>query len=71
MYPNPANDVLNINAQSTINNVSVYNLLGQEVLSTSPNEMQLSIDVNSLNAGIYIVKATIDGVETSSKFTKK
>lgn len=71
MYPNPVTDVLNISAKTKVNKVSIFNIVGQEVLTTSPNENQARLEVNHLDAGIYIVKATIDGVESSSKFIKK
>ena len=52
MYPNPVIDVLNLNANITIDTVSIYNVLGQEVLTTK----QKQIDMSALPTGSYIVK---------------
>ena len=37
LYPNPVNDRLHLTALDNIDELSVYNLLGQEVLRTQPN----------------------------------
>lgn len=64
-YPNPVENILTLNAQSNIENVSVFNMLGQEVLRTSPNAMNSDLDMASLQTGHYFVKVTIaDKTET-------
>ena len=55
VYPNPVNNGL-LNIQTTNNsvkNVVVYDLLGKQVLSTSTSN---SVNVSSLNSGIYTMK---------------
>jgi len=71
MYPNPANDVLNINAKGSIQSVAIINMIGQTVLTASPNEISSRLDINQLPAGVYVVKSIIEGVESSAKFIKK
>ena len=71
MYPNPANNVLNIEAKSNIENVSIYNLLGQEVISESVNKQSTSLNISSLEAGVYVVKTLIDGKIASSRLIKE
>ena len=71
MYPNPATNVLNIESVSNIEKVSVYNVLGQQVLSKISNNKLVNLDVSNLEVGIYVVKTTIDGNASSSKFIKK
>ncbi len=56
MYPNPVKDILNLSADTTIEIVNIYNMLGQEVLKTSPEETQVEINTSSLEPGAYIVK---------------
>lgn len=53
MYPNPANNILNIAAKGDVD-VSIYSVLGEIVLSTSGNN-SFSIDVSSLTEGSYVV----------------
>jgi len=56
MYPNPVEDTLNLNAATTIDAVSVYNMLGQEVLVATPSTTQVQMDMSNLQTGAYIVK---------------
>jgi len=65
VYPNPVNDVLFINSTDTLLSVEVYNLLGQQVLSVSPKNQDVKVDMSVLGAGAYVVKAaTYAGVKT-------
>lgn len=64
-FPNPVKNTLNLKAQSNIQNVSIYNMLGQEVLRTAPNTLNSELDMASLQTGAYFVKVTInDATET-------
>lgn len=54
VYPNPVQDILNIKTTKELTSVTVYNVMGQEVLSTSHNLSQ--IDMSSLSNGAYLVK---------------
>ncbi|MBC8884331.1 T9SS type A sorting domain-containing protein [Flavobacterium piscinae] len=71
MYPNPASTNFTIEAQEIVSNVSVYNVLGQEVVTNNPNNNQATIDISSLQTGIYVVKATINGNVSTSRIVKK
>lgn len=57
VYPNPVNNGL-LNIQTTNNSVKdvvVYDLLGKQVLTTSTSN---TVNVSSLNSGIYTMKIT-------------
>ncbi len=71
IYPNPATNTLKIEAAQNVENVTISNLMGQEVISMEPNTMNVSLDIANLSNGIYIVKTTINGVTTTSKITKQ
>ena len=71
MYLNPVSNQLSIDANGEIQKVSVYNLLGKEVLTKKPNSNNTTLQTSGLQKGVYIAKATIDGKESTSKFTKK
>jgi Secretion system C-terminal sorting domain len=71
LFPNPAKNVLNIESVSTIEKVAVYNVLGQQVISEIPNTTVVTLDVSNLQVGVYVVKTTIDGNVSSSKFIKE
>lgn len=55
-YPNPVKDVLNIESKDVIDAISIYNILGQEVINKKFNTLNASIEMNSLDKGIYMVK---------------
>jgi len=71
LYPNPTSNVLNIESVGTIQTISVYNVLGQEVINKALNSTSTALDVSSLNSGIYVVKTVVDGVASSTKFIKQ
>lgn len=55
IYPNPTKDVININAKTLINTVTVNNVLGEEILNIIPNSLISIIDLSVYNAGVYFV----------------
>jgi hypothetical protein len=67
IYPNPANDKVNISTDNTINHVWVLNNMGKIVIENSPNANQASIDVSMLSPGLYIIKAETNGTVTTNK----
>ncbi len=71
IYPNPATNLLNIESEISIEKVAVYNILGQEVISKSPNAELVTLDVSSLQVGVYIVKTSINGNVSSTRFIKE
>lgn len=69
-YPNPAQDYLNLRSASTIDQVIIYNLLGQQLHMAKPEARQAQIDLQSLATGSYIMKVIINGNEKSFKILK-
>ena len=69
-YPNPVKDVLNINFSKTISQVSVFNIVGQEVVVKSINDNQSQIDMSNLSKGTYLVKVTSEGLTQTIKVLK-
>ena len=71
MYPNPVQNSLNIEANESINKVSVYNILGQEVLTARPKSNSATLQTGNLKKGVYMVTTDIDGNISTSKFLKE
>ena len=71
LYPNPTSNILNLESAGNIQNIAVYNVLGQEVINREINATSFQLDVASLNAGVYVVKTNIDGNVSSTKFIKE
>lgn len=70
-FPNPANNTLNLEAQNTIEEVVMFNMLGQNVLTAKPNAVTSKIDMSALNTGAYFVKVTIDGATKTVRVIKQ
>ncbi|QRM90901.1 T9SS type A sorting domain-containing protein [Lacinutrix sp. WUR7] len=69
-YPNPVNNTLALKAQKDIENVSVYNMLGQEVLRTAPNAVNTEVNMSALQSGAYFVKVTIGSATETVRIMK-
>ncbi len=70
MYPNPTSTVLTIEANNVVENVTLYNVLGQQVLAKTSNSNSVTLDVANLQTGVYIVKTMIGGVASTSRLVK-
>ena len=56
IFPNPANDVLNITSSEQISEIEIVNSLGQVVKHMDVNADNVVCDVYGLMAGVYIVR---------------
>jgi hypothetical protein len=70
MYPNPTSSVFTIEANDVIENVTLYNVLGQQVLAKTSNGNSVTLDVANLQTGVYVVKTMIGGVASTSRLVK-
>lgn len=71
MYPNPVSNSLTIEAPKAIETITLNNILGQEIMHTVPNSLVSIIDMSNLQSGLYIVKATIEGVTATRRILKE
>lgn len=69
MYPNPVKNILNITYNEDLK-VSITNIAGQQIISPRSINKQGSVDVSSLSAGIYFLKADANGESIVRKFVK-
>jgi len=70
-YPNPVENKLSLVAGKRIENVTIHNILGAQVLTTAPNSLTKDIDTSSLTAGTYFVQVTVEGVTDTVKIIKQ
>jgi hypothetical protein len=63
VYPNPANSIVTINTQENIKEITMFNLLGEVVLTET---VKNTINVSNINNGIYLlqVKTTNGAIGT-------
>lgn len=60
IFPNPTNSFINISSTQILNQISIYNLLGENILNLVPDKSETTIDVSNLSKGIYFIKATTE-----------
>lgn len=70
-YPNPVIDQLNFNSKNTIDKITIYNLMGQQVLNHNINSNTGSIDLSNLSKGMYLAEITSGSSMTTAKILKK
>lgn len=72
MYPNPVNDVLNIDAKSgVINNITVTDINGRTVKNIDANGLSTSrVNTGDLTSGVYFVTVQTAEGKGISKFIK-
>jgi parallel beta-helix repeat protein len=71
VYPNPFLSSFNIKSNKLINEVEVYNLMGQLLMKQTPNLKQVEINNVDLPQGLYIIKSNIGGTWVTSKIIKQ
>ena len=62
---------LTISANNAFSHISIYNVLGQDVISKNLSSNTEVINLASLNNGVYIAKATADGQTVTFKVVKR
>jgi hypothetical protein len=71
IYPNPVNDLLNFKSVQIIDELQVYTLLGQNVMTITPKASQTQINMSGLTSGLYILKVRIGNEMASYKVVKE
>jgi hypothetical protein len=56
IFPNPANDILNITSSETISEIEIVNALGQVAKRMEVNADNVVCDVEDLTSGVYVVR---------------
>jgi hypothetical protein len=70
-FPNPISDVLTLSNENDIEAVTVFNLIGQKVMTSKPNSKLTTIDMSGLAPSIYIVEVFSEGKKEAIKVIKK
>ena len=72
IYPNPATEIISINAESDLENVSIVGMNGKTVYNMHKiNSANHEVDVNFLNPGTYFVISKTNENQTSKKLVIK
>ena len=71
-YPNPVENTLTLNAASSnIDNVVMFNMLGQQVMQVTPNDLTSELDMSNLQTGTYFVRVTVANVTKTIRVVKQ
>ena len=68
VYPNPAKDVLTVKAEN-LSNVTVFNMMGQKILSQDVDAEEVTINTCDFESGIYMVRIVANGNEITRKIS--
>ena len=69
-FPNPVNNILTIKAQASIDSITVYNMLGQAVVTSTPNTNNSTVDMSALQTGAYFVQVSINNTLNTVRVIK-
>ncbi|OXA82543.1 Por secretion system C-terminal sorting domain-containing protein [Flavobacterium aquidurense] len=70
-YPNPIENILNIESNSIISNVEVYNLNGQLLFESKHSDSKIGIDFKQYPTGVYLIVLKNDDKKETFKVIKK
>ncbi|MBQ6277076.1 MAG: T9SS type A sorting domain-containing protein, partial [Bacteroidales bacterium] len=72
IFPNPANDILNITSSETISEIEIVNVMGQVVERIEVNSDNVVCNVEDLKAGVYVVRIrTASATLSQRRFVKE
>ena len=71
LFPTIVKQNLNFTSLNEVEEISVFNLLGQQVFSSKLNVSNSSIDLSTLRGGIYIVKVKVGDKTGTYKIIKE
>jgi len=67
IYPNPANNILNVSSSEIIDKVEVLDVVGRVIISKTLNSSTYILDISELNNNVYFVNYSINGVISTKK----
>lgn len=70
-FPNPTANVLNFSCRDRVSGISVYNVLGQKVMTAKVNATDGQVDLSSLAPGTYVVEGITESGTEKFKVVKR
>lgn len=68
IYPNPVDNILNIEADEIIEEIGIYNIVGVRIFNEKSNVD--NVDVSDLNNGVYFIRIKTEDNEVVKQFIK-
>ncbi|MDL2296546.1 fibronectin type III domain-containing protein [Bacteroidales bacterium OttesenSCG-928-B11] len=70
IYPNPAENILNVKLDFPFEKMEIVNIIGQVVHAEAIGELDFSVNISQYNAGVYFIKLTGGQGAAVKKFVK-
>jgi hypothetical protein len=71
LFPTVVQKELNFTSTDTVEAITIFNILGQKVYTNTPDVKNASLDLSSLQSGLYSVQVKVDGAFGSYKIIKE
>ena len=70
IFPNPITDILNIQSKAIISYIEITDLNGRIIDSTAQDKIEVTLNLEKLMSGMYLVKITTDAGISVQKIIK-
>ena len=67
IYPNPANNSFKVKSKNKIQQLTIYNIIGESILDVYPQQKEFWLDVSFLSSNLYTVKVITDNDQKIEK----
>ncbi|MDP2685926.1 MAG: T9SS type A sorting domain-containing protein [Aequorivita sp.] len=71
IYPNPTDGLITLEHTGIISEITVSNLLGQDILNFSPQASKVEVDLSSFAKGIYLVTVSSNRYSKTIRIIRK
>ena len=71
LYPNPTSNTIFVEANTQIDKIQVFDLMGRKVLDASPLAEKAELNLSYLTTGIYMAVISSEGKKTVKKIVKE
>lgn len=71
IFPNPVSETLHIRCNGNLQQVEVYNVLGDRIMVVNPSATAADLNVSALPSGVFFVRIIAEGQTSTAKFIKK
>ncbi|MGJ8684145.1 MAG: choice-of-anchor J domain-containing protein [Nonlabens sp.] len=71
IYPNPSNGLVNVKSSITIDNVTITNLLGQQLKTIEVSSNNVVVDMTEFATGIYLLEIDSNGNKITERVIMK
>ncbi|RDK88672.1 T9SS type A sorting domain-containing protein [Marinirhabdus gelatinilytica] len=71
VFPNPTNNIVNIQSLSTIKNIEVYDVQGRKIQAVEATQQNTQVDISALRTGVYFFSIKTEKGSTVKKIVKR